>query len=84
MFLSAAGDRTHIGTYVGVSPPLASNENNKIKNHKKVVVFYFIKVIHSFASQALYSSLRCGIIKVFLAIIILKVIFRVVIIANHH
>ena len=27
-FLSAAGDRTHIGTYVGVSPSPASNENN--------------------------------------------------------
>ena len=28
LFLSVAGDRTHIGTYVGVSPPPASNENN--------------------------------------------------------
>ena len=34
LFLSVAGGRTHIGTYVGVSPSLASNENNKIKIKK--------------------------------------------------
>jgi len=28
LFLSVAGGRTHIGTYVGVSPSPASNENN--------------------------------------------------------
>ena len=28
LFLSVAGDRTHIGTYVGVSPSPASNGNN--------------------------------------------------------
>lgn len=33
LFLSVAGGRTHIGTYVGVSPSPASNENN---------FFYFI------------------------------------------
>jgi len=31
LFLSVAGGRTHIGTYVGVSPSPASNENNLIK-----------------------------------------------------
>jgi hypothetical protein len=29
LFLSVAGGRTHIGTYVGVSPSPASNENNQ-------------------------------------------------------
>lgn len=43
LFLSVAGGRTHIGTYVGVSPSPASNENNKIKNHKIFfVIFYFV------------------------------------------
>ena len=42
LFLSIASDRTHIGTYVGVSPSLASNENN---NKEFLIVrsriFYF-------------------------------------------
>jgi hypothetical protein len=42
LFLSAAGDRTHIGTYVGVSPPPASNENNLKKFHKRNFVEFFI------------------------------------------
>jgi hypothetical protein len=38
LFLSVAGDRTHIGTYVGVSPPPASNENNFIKKITKIIL----------------------------------------------
>ena len=46
LFLSVAGDRTHIGTYVGVSPPPASNEKNKIKKTQKIILcfFYFKKL----------------------------------------
>gem|GEM_PF-2594923 len=36
LFLSVASDRTHIGTYVGVMPPLASNENNLEKKFFKI------------------------------------------------
>jgi hypothetical protein len=36
LFLSVAGDRTHIGTYVGVSPSPASNENNLQKAGVKI------------------------------------------------
>jgi len=64
LFLSVAGGRTHIGTYVGVSPSPASNENNKIKNHKNYfVIFYLEKVIHSLAEKVLYYALIWGIIK---------------------
>jgi len=46
LFLSVAGGRTHIGTYVGVSPSPASNGNNffvyKIKSYpqfwQKIIV----------------------------------------------
>ena len=41
MFLSVAGGRTHIGTYVGVSPSPASNENNLEKIITKVMIFYY-------------------------------------------
>jgi len=37
LFLSVAGDRTHIGTYVGVSPSPASNEKNKL-----ILKYFFI------------------------------------------
>ena len=42
LFLSVAGGRTHIGTYVvGVSPSPASNENNKEKSRTSVLDFSF-------------------------------------------
>ncbi len=49
LFLSVAGDRTHIGTYVGVSPPPASNEKNKIKSRRNFIfaTFYFLKYFSS-------------------------------------
>jgi hypothetical protein len=58
-----AGDRTHIGTYVGVSPSPASNENN-LKNSAKEILrnFLFLKVIHSFACKLLYLIAICEII----------------------
>jgi hypothetical protein len=70
LFLSVAGDRAHIGTYVGVMPPPASNENNKIKNPQKKFCGFFIsnglsvwlKVIHSFAQKLLCYTTVCGII----------------------
>jgi hypothetical protein len=59
-----AGDRTHIGTYVGVSPPPASNGNNFFYLSKNYFLFSFLKVIHSFTKKALYYVLICGIIKI--------------------
>jgi len=40
LFLSVAGDRTHIGTYVGVSPPPASNGNNIFSFTDDMKTFY--------------------------------------------
>ena len=41
LFLSVAGGRTHIGTYVGDSPSLASNENN-LPRHRRGFCFEYI------------------------------------------
>src|SRR3989344_1048522 len=62
LFLSVAGGRTHIGTYVGVSPSLASNENNK-KCSAKIFAEHFslltsLGVIHSFACKSIVISLE--------------------------
>jgi len=40
LFLSVAGGRTHIGTYVGVSPSPASNENNSCPAIRRGFIFY--------------------------------------------
>ncbi|PIT88998.1 MAG: hypothetical protein COU27_02665 [Candidatus Levybacteria bacterium CG10_big_fil_rev_8_21_14_0_10_36_7] len=41
MFLSVAGGRTHIGTYVGGSPSPASNENNFLPRAAWCGVLFF-------------------------------------------
>jgi len=65
LFLSVAGGRTHIGTYVGVSPSPASNENNKIKKpQNNFCGFFILKVIHSFMKKVLYYILLCEIINI--------------------
>ncbi|OGI59774.1 hypothetical protein A2814_00285 [Candidatus Nomurabacteria bacterium RIFCSPHIGHO2_01_FULL_38_19] len=53
LFLSVAGGRTHIGTYVGVSPSPASNENN-------FFLFFFQKSYPQFClkSVVLYFKMR--------------------------
>jgi len=55
LFLSVAGGRTHIGTYVGVSPSPASNENNKLKNSAKnnFAEFFNFRLIHSLDLQSI-------------------------------
>ena len=43
LFLSVAGDRAHIGTYVGVMPSPASSENN-LKTLSLMVTKFFLDI----------------------------------------
>jgi hypothetical protein len=53
-----AGGRTHIGTYVGVSPSPASNANNKIKKTQKIILcFFYFSFLKSYPVVELCDAL---------------------------
>jgi hypothetical protein len=60
-----AGGRTHIGTYVGVSPSPASNENNKIKKRKNYFAFFYFGKVYSERSRKVIPHTYFGIILLF-------------------
>jgi len=59
LFLSVAGGRTHIGTYVGVSPSPASNENNKKNSQINFCEFFiFVFTLRPAQCPQFYNLLR--------------------------